>query len=100
MKIAIPELRTKVHDLFLSYSLNDKDAQTMTDLIVEQELIGNRFSPIGELKSKHAHLIDNMGNAKEEVAAIKPAAKLIKGNGRLAPLITADYLSEVIAHAK
>lgn len=100
MKIAIPELRQKVSAFFEEHGLSKKDAQTMTDLIVEQELIGNRFSPVGELKGKHARLVDNLGDAKEEVIVTKPAAKLIKGNGRIAPLITADYLDEIIDKAK
>lgn len=72
----------------------------MSDLVVEQECIGNRFDPVGELKGKHTRLTDNITAALEEVAVRKPAMQLIKGNGRLAPLITADYLPEVIMHAK
>jgi len=96
MKITIPELRQKVNTFFQEHGLSEKDAQTMTELIVEQELVGNRFSPVGELKGKHT----NLGDAKEETVVTKPAAKLIKGNGRIAPLITADYLDEVIEKAK
>jgi LDH2 family malate/lactate/ureidoglycolate dehydrogenase len=100
MKITIPELHQKVTVFFQEHGLNEKDAQTMSELIVEQELIGNRFGPVGELKGKHARLVDNLGNAKEEVAVTKSAAKLIRGNGRIAPLITADYLDEVVDKAK
>ncbi len=100
MKIQLTDLRQKITDYFLSVELNDKDTQTMTDLVVEQELVGNQFSAVGELNGKHARLIENIDSAKEEVVVTKPAVKLIKGNGRLAPLITADYLPEVIANAK
>ncbi|HEX8762931.1 MAG TPA: Ldh family oxidoreductase [Candidatus Saccharimonadales bacterium] len=100
MKIPISELRQKVADHFISAGLDDADAKTMTELIVEQEMVGNRFSAVGELNGKHARLIEGMELAKEEVAMDKAATKLIKGNGRLAPLITADYLPEVIANAK
>lgn len=100
MKIAISELNQKVTEYFLANGLNDKDAKTMTDLIIEQELVGNQFSAVGELNGKHARLIDNINPSKEEVAVTKPAMRLIKGNGRLAPLITADYLPEVVASAK
>ncbi len=100
MKLSIIELRQKVTEYFLSNGLNDKDAQTMTELIVEQEMVGNRFSAVGELNGKHARLIGNINAANEEVVVEKPAAKLVKGNGRLAPLITADYLSDVITKAK
>lgn len=100
MKLPITDLRQKVTEYFLSSGLNEKDAQTMADLIVEQEMIGNRFSAVGELNGKHARLIDNIDATIEEVVVEKPAAKLIRGNGRLAPLITADYLPDVVANAK
>jgi L-2-hydroxycarboxylate dehydrogenase (NAD+) len=100
MKIPLTELRQKITDYFTNVGLDAKDAETMTKLVVEQELVGNRFSAVGELNGKHARLVENIGDAKEEVVVTKPAAKLIKGNGRLAPLITADYLQGVIAHAK
>jgi len=100
MKIPLTQLRQKVREYFLANGLNEKDAQAMTDLVVEQELVGNQFSAVGELNGKHARLVDNINNTKEEVVVTKPAAKLIKGNGRLAPLITANYLPEVIANAK
>lgn len=100
MKIAISELNQKVTAYFLANGLSDEDAKTMTDLVVEQELVGNQFSAAGELNGKHARLIDNINPSKEEVVVTKPAMKLIKGNGRLAPLITADYLPEVVASAK
>jgi LDH2 family malate/lactate/ureidoglycolate dehydrogenase len=69
-------------------------------LVVEQELIGNQFSAVGELPGKHARLMENISNEKEEVVVTKPALKLIKGNGRLAPLITADNLDEIVDKAK
>jgi len=100
MKLPIADLRQKVTQYFLTSGLNEKDAQTMSDLIVEQEMVGNRFSAVGELNGKHARLIDNINTTSEEVVVEKPAAKLIKGNGRLAPLITADYLPDVVANAK
>lgn len=100
MKLPIADLRQKVTDYFLSSGLNEKDSQAMTELIVEQELVGNQFSAVGELNGKHARLVNNIASAKEEVVVTKPAVKLIKGNGRLAPLITADYLPDVIANAK
>ena len=100
MKLTIAELRQKVTDYFLTNGLAEKDAHTMTDLVVEQELVGNQFSAVGELNGKHARLVDNINSTKEEVAVARPAMKLIKGNGRLAPLITADYLPEIIANAK
>lgn len=100
MKIPIADLRQKVTDYLTSNGLNEKDAMTMTELVVEQEMVGNRFSAVGELNGKHARLVDNISSAKEEVVVTKPAVKLIKGNGRLAPLITADHLPEVVANAK
>lgn len=100
MKIPIPELQQKVAEYFISVGLGETDAQTMTELIIEQEMVGNRFSAVSELNGKHARLIEGMELTKEEAVVDKAAAKLIKGNGRLAPLITADYLPEVIANAK
>lgn len=100
MKIKITELREKVNKYLVSSGMNEHDASLMTDLVVKQEMIGNQFSPVGELTGKHARLIDNLTNLKEEIVSEKPSLKLIKGNGRLAPLITADYLDEVIDKAK
>ena len=100
MKIKIFELKEKVNKYLKSSGMNDYDASLMTDLVVEQEMIGNQFSPIGELSGKHARLIENAGSVKEKVEVEKTSMKLIKGNGRLAPLITVDYLDEVIEKAK
>lgn len=94
------ELRQKVSKYLQLSGLNDKDANTLCELIVEQELVGNRFSPVGELPGKHARLIESVQSSKEEIVVDKPAAKLIKGNGRPATLITSDYLDEVISKAK
>jgi LDH2 family malate/lactate/ureidoglycolate dehydrogenase len=73
----------------------------MTDLVVEGEIIGNQFSPIGELAEKHTRLVENfVADNKEEVVVDKPSLQLIKGNGRLAPLITADHLDDIVFKTK
>ncbi len=95
MKITIADLRSQVNIFLLAKGLNEADAQTMTSLVIEQELVGNRFSAVGEL----AHLIKNHTDAKEDIVVSKPAATLIKGNGRMAYLITSDHLDEAIARA-
>lgn len=100
MKIAIAELEQKVNDYLLTCGLNAKDAKTLTALVVEQELVGNQFDAVGELAGKHARLFEDKSIGSEEVIVTKPALKLIKGNGKLAPIITADYLDEVVANAK
>lgn len=100
MKIRIDELREKVNAYLLASKFNAKDADTLMELVVEQELVGNQFSAVGELPGKHTRLIDNAGEGKAEITATKPSVKLIKGNGRLAPLITADNLNEIIEKAK
>lgn len=100
MKIAITELRERITDYLRTGGLNDADAATLAELIVEQQLVGNQFNPIGELAGKHARLFGDITDAKEEIVAKKPALTLLKGNGRLAPIITADYLDEVVAGAK
>lgn len=100
MKIKITELKENVNKFLSTSGMNDHDASLMTDLVVEQEMVGNQFSPVGELNGKHARLIENIANVKEEVEVEKTSVKLIKGNGRLAPLITSDYLDEVIVKAK
>jgi LDH2 family malate/lactate/ureidoglycolate dehydrogenase len=100
MKILISELKEKVMAYLLATGLNKQDAKTLMELVVEQELIGNQFSAVGELSGKHARLMGDGSSGKEEIAVTKPALKLIKGNGRPAPLITADYLDEVVANAK
>ncbi|MFZ1249717.1 MAG: Ldh family oxidoreductase [Candidatus Saccharimonadales bacterium] len=100
MKVKIDDLKVKVAEFLVSSGFTKKDADTFTELVVEQELVGNQFSAVGELPSKQSRLMKNAGDNKAEVVVTKPAAKLVKGNGRLAPLITADYLDEVIAKAK
>ena len=100
MKIQIDELKKKVVTFLSANGFNEQDANTLTELVVEQELVGNQFSAIGELPGKHSRLMEDVINEKEKVVVTKPALKLIKGNGRSAPLITADYLDEVVANAK
>ncbi len=100
MKIKIVELKEKVNKYLVASGMNGHDANLMTDLVVEQEMVGNQFSPVGELNGKHARLIENIAKVKEEVEVEKTSVKLIKGNGRLAPLITADYIDEVVEKTK
>ena len=100
MKISIHELKQKIYNYLLACGLNAKDAKTLADLVVEQELVGNQFDAVGELAGKHARLFEDKSFGTEEVVVTKPAMKLIKGNGKLAPIITADYLDEVVANAK
>ncbi|HVS58698.1 MAG TPA: Ldh family oxidoreductase [Candidatus Saccharimonadales bacterium] len=100
MKIQLTELREKVFQFLSDKGLNEKDAHAFTELVVEQELIGNRFSTIGELAGKHMRLIEKAVTGKEETAVEKNAVKLIKGNGRSAVLITNDYLDDTIDKAK
>ena len=100
MKIEIKELRRKINDYLISGGLSEKDASTLTELVIEQELVGNQFSAVGELAGKHSRLFTDLNGNQDEVIATKPASMLIKGNGRLAPIITSDYLDEVIDNAK
>jgi LDH2 family malate/lactate/ureidoglycolate dehydrogenase len=100
MHILISELKDSVTKYLIASGFNLKDASTFTDLVVEQELVGNQFSAVGELPGKHARLIGGEGGVEAKVVVAKAAMKLIKGNGRPAPLITADYLDEVVANAK
>lgn len=100
MKIQINDLKQKIHDYLQFVGMNEHDTDLLTNLVVEQEMIGNQFSAVGELAGKHSRLINNIENNLEEVVVNKPALQLIKGNGRLAPLITADHLDEVTEKAK
>lgn len=100
MTIAITDLKGEIINYLTKQGLNEHDAETLTELIIEQELVGNQFSAVGELPGKHARMFADMSGTKEEVVAERPAMRLIKGNGRLAPIITADHLSEVITKAK
>jgi LDH2 family malate/lactate/ureidoglycolate dehydrogenase len=100
MQIQISDLTQKVHQYLHAARLTESDALTLSDLIVEQEIIGNQFSRIGELAEKYPLLTDNHYTASSETVVDKPALRLIKGNGRLAPLITADHLDEGIQKAK
>lgn len=100
MKVTIAEASEKVAAFLKLNGLNERDVVTLTDLVVQQQMLGNQFSAIGELVGKHQRLITATKDAVEEVVVNKPAAMLIKGNGRMAPLITADHLEDVIAKAK
>src|SRR5687767_2052542 len=100
MKIKIEELNEKVMEYLLLSGMNEHDATIFANLVVESEMLGNQFSPVGELNGKHSRLINNQVNNKEEVVVDKLSMKLIKGNGRLAPLITADYLNEIVERTK
>jgi LDH2 family malate/lactate/ureidoglycolate dehydrogenase len=96
MKIPTHELKEKVSTLLIASGMSAKDADTLSNIVIEQEIIGNQFSAIGGVATHYAKPND----AIEEVVVTKPALQLIKGNGRIAPLITADHLDEVIEKAK
>jgi LDH2 family malate/lactate/ureidoglycolate dehydrogenase len=99
MQIKISQLKKQVFDYLLNIGMNDHDATVFTELVVEQEMIGNQFSALAGLVGKHSGL-DKLEHNQEEVVVDKPALRLIKGNGRLAPLITADHLDHVVEKAK
>jgi len=46
LKIQIDELKKKVIAYLLASGFNEKDANTLTELVVEQELVGNQFSVV------------------------------------------------------
>jgi len=100
MKIPINDLRNDVRDFFKSIDMNAHDADVFTGLIVEQELVGNVFDAVGELRGKHSRITTNDTDKDVEIVVDKPAAMLVKGNGRAAPLITADFLPQIIQKAK
>lgn len=100
MKIRIDELKEKIVSYLRASGFNEKDSKTLSEIVVEQELVGNQFSAVGELPGKHHRSMEDVKNDKEEVVVTKPALKLIKGNGRSAPIITADYLDEIVYKAK
>lgn len=100
MKVSIAEASEKVAAFLKLNGLNERDTATFTDLVVQQQMLGNQFSAIGELVGKHQRLIAATKDAVEELVVNKPAATLIKGNGRMAPLITVDHLEDIIAKAK
>lgn len=99
MKIKIDDLRNKVTAYLLAGGLSEEDAHTLTELVIEQELVGNQFSAVGELAGKSSRLFDNPSTS-EEVVVTKPAAMLIKGNGKLAPVITANHIGKAVQRAK
>ena len=100
MKVPINVAKQKVDSFLRNTGLNDKDVTTLSELVIDQQIIGNQFSAVGELAGKHQRLIKSTANSKEEIVLQKPSAMLIKGNGRMAPLITADYLPQLIDKAK
>jgi L-2-hydroxycarboxylate dehydrogenase (NAD+) len=100
MIVPLDELTTKVNRFLELSGLKDEDASSLTGLVVEQTIIGNRFSAVGELPGKHSRMINDEKSAKEEVVVDKNSAMLVKGNGRMAPLITADHQDEIVAKAK
>ena len=89
MKIPIKELKQMIHEYMTAVGMDTHDSEILQEIIVEQELIGNQFSPVGELAGKHQRLVDKLEKAKEEIVVDKQALQLLKSNGRLAPLHTA-----------
>ena len=100
MIVAIDDLRKKINQLLIKNGFNENDSANLADIVVEQELVGNQFSSIAELGSKHSKKLAEESNIGAEIVVDKPAMMLVKGNGRSAPLITADYLDVVIDKAK
>ncbi len=100
MKISTQDLTNQVNEYLTLNGLNADDAATLAQLVVDQQIIGNQFSAVGELPGKHSRLFANAESTPEEIVMEKNAAKLIKGNGRLAPIITAQHLDESIDRAK
>lgn len=100
MKVPLDELTTKVNQFLGLSGLNDDDASSLAGLIVEQTIIGNRFNAVGELLGKPKRLFVDSKTAEEEIVVDKNSAMLVKGNGRMAPLITASHQDEVVAKAK
>lgn len=99
MNVTITELRAKLNEYLRKNGLADKDVHTLTDLVVEQELVGNQFDPLAELPGRVGEIV-KYATALPEAVIDKPSVKLVKGNGRFAPLITADYLEEMVSAAK
>lgn len=101
MKISLTELKTKVSNFLVEAGMASGDAITFADLIIEQQIVGNQFDPVGELRGKHERLVNEIKEAGgAEVVVDKPSAMLVKGNGRIAPLITTDYLPHIIEKTK
>lgn len=100
MKIEVSQLRAKVNQFFNEVGMSSIDSSTFTELIIEQELVGNTFDAVGELKGKHSRITNNDTDNEPEVVVDKPSVILVKGNGRAAPLITADFLPRIISKAK
>lgn len=100
IQVPLSEIVDKVQSHLLGIGFTRSDAERYAEVVVEQEIVGNRFSPLAELKGKHARMTDAYSGQKAEVVMEKAAAMLVRGNGRPAPLITLDYLDMVIDKAK
>ena len=66
MKVQINELKQKVAAYLSANGFSEQDASTLTGLVVEQELVGNQFSAVGELPGKHSRLMEDVKSDKEE----------------------------------
>jgi ureidoglycolate dehydrogenase (NAD+) len=100
MRVGLTELKNDIIDFLRLSGFNENDSEVLSSLVIEQELVGNQFSAVGELPGKHSRLMEEVSSKNEEVVASKPALKLIKGNGRSAPIITSEYIEEIVAKAK
>lgn len=100
MKISLTELKDKVTTYLQTIGINAHDTEVLSELAIEQEMIGNQFAAVSGLAEDNSILRKYEASAQEEVVVSKPALTLFKGNGRLAPLITADHLDEAIQKAK
>jgi L-2-hydroxycarboxylate dehydrogenase (NAD+) len=99
MKLKIDKLKTEILEYLQIIGFNLHDRTTLTQLVIEQEIVGNQFSALENL-TKDEFITRGANTSKETIATKKPALQLIKGNGRLAPLITADHLDEIVRNAK
>src|SRR5690348_4577863 len=67
------------------------DVDNMTTLRLEQDLHGNYFSGLSEVKGAYKELKDSLGK-QHTIEVDKPALKLVNCGGRAAGLVCMDLL--------
>lgn len=77
MRISIDELRQALLAYLGRLGLDERDAATLSELIIEQEMVGNAFSAVKNLLKHETRIAEN-ARMKAETVVDKPSMRLLK----------------------
>lgn len=91
MKVKVSEMIAKYKAALALSGASAHDVDNMTTLRLEQDLHGNYFSGLSEVKGAYKELKDSLGK-QHTIEVDKPALKLVNCGGRAAGLVCMDLL--------